>query len=67
MIGLKQPRHVRSELLKLLLEKLLFVICNGLFVQNQNLRNVVVVNLHGGLVNVNVGQRIINKPFLSNP
>lgn len=49
MIGLKQSSCMRSKFLKLLLEELLLIIGDGLFVQYQDLRNVVVVNLYGRL------------------
>lgn len=65
MIGLQQSRCMRAELLELLLKKLLLIIGDGLFVQNQDLRYVIVVNLCGRLARSNSEQQKFDKPCLS--
>lgn len=45
MVGLKDAILVRSELLKLLLEQLSFLVGNCLFVEDENIADVVVVYL----------------------
>lgn len=67
MVSLEQPRRVRSELLKLLLEELLLVIGDGFLVQDQDLRNIIVVNLYGRLARVECQQPRHDKPCLSGP
>lgn len=44
---------MRPELLKLLLEKLLLIIGNGLLVQDQDLGDIIIVNLTVLLVRIN--------------
>lgn len=45
MVGLQDSILMRPELLKLLLEKLRFLVCDSLFVQDENVADVVVVDL----------------------
>ena len=45
MVGLEESILVGTELLKLGFEKFLFVICDLFFVEDKNIRNVIVVNL----------------------
>ena len=45
MIGLEDAILVWAEFLELGLEQLGFLICNGFFIQNQDVRDVIGMNL----------------------
>ena len=45
MVGLKNTVLVRPELLEFGFEELVFLVCDGLFVEDKNIRYVVGVNL----------------------
>lgn len=62
MVSLKKSRRVRPKLFKLLLEELLLVVGDGLFVQNQNLRNIVVVYLCVQLIRFKSEEQLIHSP-----
>lgn len=47
MVGLQDAILVGAELLKLSLEKLRLLVRNSLFVENENVGDVVRVNLYG--------------------
>lgn len=52
MVRLKQPILVWPEFLQFCLEQLVLVVGYGFFVQDQNLRDVISVNLDGKVVSI---------------